>query len=196
MISNCITRIFSKARCSSGYAAMVLVEPPATEAHHLPRCPLDWGHYETTAWIASARPRQLSAWNSAGGSFRTTIACRSRDPRAVPGGPDRQRQRGDGAIGVDGNSPASDEAQSNYRGGMEGFLRCGNTGSLAGAGFARADTAPRPTSAVIGLAFVTPASPSEGRCRLHQYLGSDSDGSSVSVEPGRFSVGKDAGVWF
>lgn len=82
---------------------------------------------------------------------------------------------------------------------MEGFLRCGSTGSLAGAGFARADTAPRPTSTVIGPAFLTPyragKSP-EGRCRLHQYLGSDSDGSSVSAEPGSFSVGKDAGVWF
>lgn len=80
---------------------------------------------------------------------------------------------------------------------MEGLLRCGSAGSRAGAGFARTDTAPKPTSTVIGPAFLTPyragKSP-ERRCRLHQYLGSDSDGSSVSAGPGSSSEGKDAGV--
>lgn len=82
---------------------------------------------------------------------------------------------------------------------MEGLLSRGGAGSLAGAGFARFDIAPKPTSTIVGPAFVTSYRAGKipaGHCPLHQCLGSDSDGSSVSAGPGSFSVGKGAGVGF
>jgi hypothetical protein len=78
----------------------------------------------------------------------------------LPGGSHRQRQPGDGAIGVDGDPSASDEAQSNYRYGMEGFMRRRNGGSLAGAQTSRPDIATKPTSTAACAAFLTPY-----RCR-------------------------------
>jgi len=73
----------------------------------------------------------------------------------LPGGSHRQRQPGDGAIGVDGDSPASDEAQSNYRRGMEGFMRRSNAGSLAGGRIASSDIPTQPTSTALGAALLT-----------------------------------------
>src|ERR1700676_2618567 len=123
--------------------------------------------YETADWIASTLPRKLGNGTNAGGSFRTTTAFGSCNPRGVPVRTRREPRPRHRAAGVGGHSRASDEAQPGGRLRIEGSMRChgagrGGGGKLAGAESA-AGTAPPPAAEAGQIAARSGGSHS--RCR-------------------------------
>jgi hypothetical protein len=116
------------ASASHALEAMTADEVPPRRTLKFHRAGLYGEVYETADWIASTLPRKLGNGTNAGGSFRTTTAFGSCNPRGVPVRTRREPRPRHRAVGVGGHSRASDEAQPGGRLRIEGSMRCHGAG--------------------------------------------------------------------